>query len=159
MTIFSFLLIRIRIISQHSLCGTKSPYGLIASLPPLPPSLHSSPSKMNEQKDPRLHELATVFPSIDAAVVAEVWQARQAEGGEGWVERVTEDLLTLSDPSYKPEPRQVHTVDPVSLPSSFSASSLTNGEGAGNPIRTRRRIRKIPLDERPPGTTPLRSAP
>ena len=72
---------------------------------------------MDEQKDPRLHELATVFPSIDAGVVREVWQARQTEGGEGWVERVTEDLLTLSDPAYKPEQSQVHTVDAVCFPS------------------------------------------
>ncbi|GHJ85546.1 hypothetical protein NliqN6_1948 [Naganishia liquefaciens] len=101
----------------------------------------------NNKTDARLLELQGMFPGIEAGVVQAVWEVHVGQGateGDAW-ERAVEDLLQLSDPEYKPEPRPAAlTVDAqtqTALDEEF-ARSLSMGREANSEIPYQPRSRR-----------------
>lgn len=148
--------------------------GTDQSSPPVAPSEAAAPTDdavtANEPepqplsatpRDPAVDQLHALFPDVDLEIIETVLAA---SGGS--LDEATEQLLILSDPTYKPDPVEVsyfrssqsmRTADPRSCQlRSFSNSRQTRSLRANS----RRRTRQLPLNSedvaRPLGHSRLR---
>lgn len=112
-------------------------------------------------RDPAVDQLHALFPDVDLEIIETVLAA---SGGS--LDEATEQLLILSDPSYKPDPVEVsspgssqvvQTADPVWINSRSFSSSRRTRSLRGNSRRRTKRLRRNNGDVvRLPGRSRLR---